>query len=92
MGYQLLVAQSNESPEEERILLNNFMNYNVDGMIISTATDSEYNTDVFEEIINKKIGIVFISRVPKKTPAPKIVVDNTGHFDLCHHCSREEHA
>lgn len=77
MGYQLLVAQSNESPEEERILLHNFMNYNVDGMIISTATDSEYNTDVFEEIINKKIGIVFISRVPKKTPAPKIVVDNT---------------
>lgn len=77
MGYQLLVAQSNESPEEERVLLNHFMDSNVDGMIISTSTDSEYNTDVFEEILSRKIGIVFISRVPKKTRAPKIVVDNT---------------
>lgn len=75
-GYQLILLQSNESPEEERRILKGLMNYNIDGMIISTSTDSEYNKETYEEIIREGIALVFVSRICQTVRAPKIVTDN----------------
>lgn len=75
-GYQLIIAQSVESPTEERRLLKMMLDFNVDGIIISTATDSNYNKDIFEELIQKKIPLVFISRVCYNVKAPRIVVND----------------
>ncbi|MBR1576458.1 MAG: LacI family DNA-binding transcriptional regulator [Bacteroidales bacterium] len=75
-GYHLIITQSNESPEEERRLLMMMRENNVDGIIISTAIDSEYNRDLFEAFVQDKIALVFISRVCGSIPVPKIVLDD----------------
>ena len=76
-GYYLILMQSNESPEEERKQLQMLRSNNVDGIIVSTATDSGYNRDLFEELVREGIALVFVSRVCKEVRVPKIVVNDT---------------
>ncbi len=75
-GYQLILTQSNESPEEERKLLQMLRSNNMDGIIVCTATDSGYNQDLFEEFVRDGIALVFISRVCNAVRVPKIVVND----------------
>ena len=76
-GYHLILTQSNESPEEERKLLQMLRSQNVDGLIVCTATDSGFNRDLFEEFVREGIALVFISRVCNEVQVPKIVVNDT---------------
>ena len=76
-GYYLILMQSDESPEEERKQLQMLRSNNVDGIIVSTATDSGYNRDLFEELVREGIALVFVSRVCKEVRVPKIVVNDT---------------
>jgi DNA-binding LacI/PurR family transcriptional regulator len=75
-GYQLILTQSNESPEEERRLLQMLRSNNMDGLIVCTATDSGYNRDLFEDFVREGIALVFISRVCDAVKVPKIVVND----------------
>ena len=75
-GYQLILTQSNESPKEERELLQTLRSHNMDGIIVCTATDSGYNRDLFEEIVKEGTALVFISRVCNEIHVPKIVVND----------------
>ena len=50
-GYQLLITQSDESPEEEKSNIRLLRQHNVDGIIISTTYNSEYNRVTFEELL-----------------------------------------
>lgn len=75
-GYHLILTQSNESPEEERKLLQMLRSQNVDGIIVCTATDSGFNRDLFREFVREGIALVFISRVCNEVQVPKIVVND----------------
>ncbi len=75
-GYQLLLTQSNESLDEERALLKMMMSLNVDGIIMAAVTDSDFNRDLMDQIVSEGTPLVFISRVCKSVPVPKIVADD----------------
>ncbi len=87
-GYQLILTQSNESPEEERELLQTLRSHNMDGIIVCTATDSGYNRDLFEEFVRDGIALVFISRVCNEVQVPKIVVNDAqmAYHTVAHLC------
>ena len=89
-GYYLLLMMSNESPEEERKQIQILRSNNVDGIIVCTATDSGYNRDLFEELVREGIALVFVSRVCKDIPVPKIVVDDVRMaFQVVNHLCEE---
>lgn len=76
-GIRLLIMQSNEMPEEENINIKYMQQYNVDGIIISTAPNCEYNSMLYQKMIDDGIPIVFFNRVCNSVEAPKVIIDNT---------------
>lgn len=75
-GYQLLITQSDESAEIENRNLQLLKNNMVDGIIISTTANSEQNVDLYNELINDGVPLVFFNRVCTKVEAPKIVIND----------------
>lgn len=75
-GFRLLIMQSNELPEEEKENLKYMQQYNVDGLIISTTPYCEYNSILYQKIIDDGIPIVFFNRVCNSVETPKVVIDN----------------
>ena len=74
-GYNVLVAQSNESFSREEKNINIFESNMVDGFIISIAEDSE-GVSVYEQLINKGFPLVFFNRAPENLTVPKVIVDD----------------
>lgn len=84
-GYNILVAQSNESSEIEERNLKLFEDNMVDGIMISVAKDSS-DTSIYERLIKKDIPLVFFNRVPENIKAPKVIVnDRTWAFYATEH-------
>lgn len=74
-GYNILVAQSNESADIEEKNIRLFESNMVDGILISVSKDS-YDTAVYERFIEKDIPMVFFNRVPENISAPKVIIDD----------------
>jgi LacI family transcriptional regulator len=74
-GYNILVAQSNESFTTETKNISLFENNMVDGFIISVAKDSE-DISGYERLINKGFPLVFFNRVPENLTASKVIIDD----------------
>lgn len=73
--YNLMICQSNESPELERELVNALYASRVDGLIVSTTihTTDFSSFDIFAE---SSRPLVFFDRTPKSYPAHKIQGDD----------------
>ncbi len=85
MGYHVVIFQSHESYEREVANTNYLVSRKVDGLLVSL---SSLTTDLshFEELIEKKLPIVFFDRVPKKTETYKVVADNfLGAYEATQH-------
>lgn len=88
-GYNILVAQSNESAEIEEKNIRLFESNMVDGLMISVAKDSSDNA-VYERLIKKEIPVVFFNRVPEHIVAPKVIVnDRTWAFYATEHLIKQ---
>lgn len=74
-GYNILVAQSNETFTTEAKNIDLFEKNMVDGFIISVTKDSE-NISVYERLIDKEIPLVFFNRVPENLTASKVIIDD----------------
>ena len=74
-GYNILVAQSNESFIIEKKNIELFENNRVDGLMISVAKDSD-DISVYESLIEKEIPLVFFNRVPENVAVSKVIVDD----------------
>lgn len=75
-GYQILITQSNESAETERSNLILLEQHMVDGIIISTTSDSLVNSDVYQSLQDNGIPLVFFNRVPSNIDTTKIIIDD----------------
>ena len=75
-GYCLLIMQSNESPEEESENILLLQHYNVDGIILSTTPNCEYNRTLYQKLIDDGLPLIFFNRVCNSIRAPKIIIDN----------------
>ena len=60
-GYQILITQSNESAETERTNLSLLEQHMVDGIIISTTSDSFVNSDMYQSLQDNGIPLVFFT-------------------------------
>ncbi|WP_458985142.1 LacI family DNA-binding transcriptional regulator [Pontibacter sp. CAU 1760] len=74
-GYNLMICQSNDSPEMERELINALYASRVAGLIVSTTL---YTTDFspFDILAKSRVPLVFYDRVPKDYPAHRVIGDD----------------
>lgn len=88
-GYNLMICQSNESPELERKLVNLLMAAQVEGLIIScTLYTQDYS--IFENSFTGGVPIVFYDRVPIGKPFHRVVGDEfKGGYDVTKHLIEE---
>ncbi|MDO1513856.1 LacI family DNA-binding transcriptional regulator [Maribacter confluentis] len=75
VGYNLIISQSLESEEKEKINTRTLLDSGVDALLISLANDSK-DYKHFEHFITHKIPILFFDRVIDLPHCPKILIDN----------------
>jgi len=74
-GYQLLISQSNESPEVELKNLKTLEAKMVDGLLVSITKETK-DMSYFKHLIDKQIPIVFFNRIGKDLPVSHVIIDD----------------
>ncbi|MBX2898837.1 MAG: LacI family DNA-binding transcriptional regulator [Cyclobacteriaceae bacterium] len=74
-GYNVILAQSNESYQRELTDIKALFNSRVDGMLISISRETN-NFDHIESIISKGVPIVFYDRMYNSPTSSKVIVDD----------------
>lgn len=74
-GYRVTLAQSHEDPEAERANLHMLEDYRVEGILIS-ACHNRKNLDVYRQLMDKGIPLVFFDRTIADISAPKVKIDD----------------
>lgn len=74
-GYNVILAQSNESLQREKTDIKALFNSRVDGMLISISRETT-EFDHIESIISKGVPIVFFDRVYDNNQLSKVLVDD----------------
>ena len=74
-GYNILIAQSNDSFKNEVEMANALYNSRVSGVICSLAMET-VNTEHFKQFQDKNIPVVFVDRTPASINTYKVMIDN----------------
>ena len=74
-GYKVMIAISNENPEQERESILMMEQLRVDGILMS-ACDKEHNVDLYNKVIERGIPIVFFDRTVEKVKASQVHMDD----------------
>lgn len=74
-GYRVTLAQSHEDPEAERANLQMLEDYRVEGILIS-ACHNRKNLDVYQQLIDRGIPLVFFDRTITDISVPKVRIDD----------------
>jgi LacI family transcriptional regulator len=74
-GYNVILAQSNESYVREVAHVKTMFNSRVDGMLLSLSRETT-NFDHVESIISKGVPIVFYDRMYNSPTSSKVIVDD----------------
>ena len=75
-GYSVLVMQSRNDYERERVAISTFIKHGVDGMIVSLASET-HNNDHFLTVNKHGLPIVFFDRVARDLPNSCVYADLT---------------
>lgn len=74
-GYSVILTQSNESYEREKMDIKALFNSRVDGMLISLSRETKV-FDHIESIISKGVPVVFYDRMYDNPSTSKVIVDD----------------
>ena len=74
-GYTIILCQSNESFEREVINTNMLMHHRVAGVLVSISQNTKCG-DHFQDLIKRRIPLVFFDRVCEDVVASKVVIDD----------------
>ncbi|RED95982.1 LacI family DNA-binding transcriptional regulator [Marinoscillum furvescens] len=74
-NYQMIVMQSNESWETELKNVKMLVDNMVDGLIISLSSEDQ-NLDYYQELLSRKMPIVFFNRVADELNASKVLFED----------------
>jgi DNA-binding LacI/PurR family transcriptional regulator len=74
-GYTIIVCQSNESFEREVVNTNVLMHHRVAGVIVSISQNTK-SGDHFQDLLRRKIPLVFFDRACEDVAASKVIVDD----------------
>jgi DNA-binding LacI/PurR family transcriptional regulator len=84
-GYHVIISQSHESFEREKVTLQHLASRSVDGLLVSLASET---TDLshFIELHEKGFPIVFFDRITNEIDTHKVVVNNyKGSYEATTH-------
>ncbi|PIB28529.1 LacI family DNA-binding transcriptional regulator [Maribacter sp. 4G9] len=85
VGYNLIISQSQESEEKEKINATTLLNSGVDALLVSLANESN-DYEHFEAFTSRKIPLLFFDRVIDLPQCPTILIDNlAAGFDAGQH-------
>jgi LacI family transcriptional regulator len=74
-GYNLIIAQSQESVKKEISGVTTMFNTRVDGLMVSLAFDTE-KPEHFDTLLKKSIPVIFFDRIVELPNCTSIVIDN----------------
>jgi DNA-binding LacI/PurR family transcriptional regulator len=74
-GYTIIVCQSNESYEREVLNASVLMHHRVAGVVVSISQNTK-SGEHFQDILERKIPLVFFDRVCEDVVANKVVIDD----------------
>jgi DNA-binding LacI/PurR family transcriptional regulator len=74
-GYTIILCQSNENYEREVLNVNLLMHHRVAGIVVS-ITQNTANDEHFQDLIKRKIPLVFFDRVCDDVKASKVMIDD----------------
>jgi DNA-binding LacI/PurR family transcriptional regulator len=74
-GYTIILCQSNESYEREVLNANLLINHRVAGVVVSISQNTK-NGEHFNDLLRRKIPLVFFDRVCNDVIASKVVIDD----------------
>lgn len=74
-GYTIMVCQSNDTFQRERINTRALAANRVAGMLVSTSQETT-SFDHFKQVISQDVPIVLFDRVVEELAVPKVVVDD----------------
>ncbi len=95
-GYNVIISQSIENVNKEKLNTQTLFDNRVDGVLASLAYDTD-NTKHFDKFIKKQIPIIFFDRIIECDDIPSVVIDNfKSGYDLTQHlisqgCTRIVH-
>jgi LacI family transcriptional regulator len=76
-NYETLLTVSQEQEQREKKHILSLLSMRVDGLIISITQETQ-DTTIFERVLQQKIPLVFVDRVPKLEGASSVTVDDKG--------------
>ena len=89
-NYKVLIASASEDWQQERRNLEIMKQFMIDGIIVCSV-DYHRNTDLFKEIIQRGVPVVFYDRIPYGIDAPQVIIDDeTKAFFLVEHLIRNQ--
>ena len=74
-GYTIIVCQSNESYEREVLNTSVLMHHRVAGIVVSISQSTK-NSEHFQDLVRRKIPLVFFDRVCDDVMASKVMIDD----------------
>ena len=84
-GYNVIITQSKESVEREKIILDYLTSRSVDGLIISVSAETN-NSQELIELKERGLPLVFVDRIAENIETHKVTTDNfKGAFDATQH-------
>jgi len=84
-GYHVIISQSHESHEREKVITEHLSSRSVDGFLVSLSTESA-DIEHFKKLHDKGLPIVFFDRITGEIDTHKVVVDNNkGAYDITKH-------
>ena len=85
---KVMIAESDESPERELENLKMMEQFMVDGLIVSLCSYRK-NVDMYHQLADEGMAIVFYDRIPYGMDMPQVLVDdNVGSFFMVEHLIR----
>ena len=90
-GFQVIISESNNELEREKMSLLNMMNSGVDGILIAVSNNTKDETH-FDILEQEEIPFVFFDKVPDHISGPKVLTnDKKGAFIATEHLIRQNY-
>ncbi len=74
-GYKVIICQSNENVEREKVVLQALVDSRVDGVLVSLSKTTN-DLSHFKALIDDEIPVVFFDRVPSELETDRVVADD----------------
>jgi LacI family transcriptional regulator len=74
-GYNLIISQSSESEQKEKMSAKTMFNSRVDGLLVSLSYDTN-DISHFDQFIRKKIPVIFFDRGEEHDNFTNVLIDN----------------